>query len=116
MNDKRQWQRIDVDLEAECNCVAQVGEKFRIRVININEQGLCCAVPMTLKPGQKVNLAIDLKVHGKAFLSAKVIWSGYFEKTEQYRAGLRIVDCEPEEHEVFLRFYNFLALQKHKAA
>ena len=55
------------------------------------------------------------KIHGQAFLSAKVIWSGHFEKTQEYRAGLRIVDSEPEEHEVFLRFYNFLALQKRKA-
>ncbi|MBF0122970.1 MAG: PilZ domain-containing protein [Candidatus Omnitrophica bacterium] len=116
MVDKREWQRIDVDLRAECGCASLPSEKFTVRILNINEHGLCCAVPTTLKPGQKINLAMDLRIHGKAFLSAKVIWSGYFEKTEEYRAGLRIIDSEPEEHEVFLRFYNFLALQKRKAS
>lgn len=115
MIDKREWRRLDVDVQAECACPSLPTEKFVIRVLNINEQGLCCAVPTTLKPGQKVSLGVDLKAHGKAFLNTKVVWSGYFEKINEYRAGFKIIDTEKEEYEAFLRFYNFQALKEHKA-
>ncbi len=115
MIDKRQWQRIDVDLQAECGCSSLPSEKFKIRVLNINEHGFCCAVPMTLKPGQKINLALDLKIHGKSFLNAKVIWSGYFETTEEYRAGLRIVDSERKSMKPsfgFIIFWRFKSIKR----
>jgi hypothetical protein len=109
MIDKREWRRVDVDLEAECSCLNMPQEKFKVRVTNINENGLCFAAPSSVQPCHKMAMTFDLKGEGKVNLEVKTIWSGYFEKPAEYRTGVRITHATDEDHEKFLRFY-YLAL------
>ncbi|NLE65749.1 MAG: hypothetical protein GX606_07550 [Elusimicrobia bacterium] len=105
MLDKRQWQRLDVDLSAVCSCSSLPKEKFSLRVININETGTCCVVPLGLKLGQKISFEMELPGRGIVRAVMKVVWSGYFEREGEYRAGLKIVEMPDHVLGVFLAYY-----------
>jgi hypothetical protein len=105
MIDNREWRRVEVDFTAECACLNVPQEKFTVRVIDLNESGLCFAAPSSVHPCQKMVMTFDLKGEGKVSLEVKIVWSGYFEKPGEYRTGVKITQAAPEDHEKFLRYY-----------
>ena len=106
MIDKREWRRVEVKLAAECSCQNLPNEKFKVRVIDINETGFCFAAPASVSPCHKLFVTLDLKGEGSARLEVKTVWSGYFEKPGEYRAGVKISQADPEDLKKYLRFYH----------
>jgi hypothetical protein len=105
MIDNREWRRAQVGFTAECLCLNMPQEKFMVRVININESGLCFAALSSVQPCHKMSMTFDLKGEGTVSLEVKIVWSGYFEKPGEYRTGVKITQAAPEDHEKFLRYY-----------
>jgi hypothetical protein len=106
MIDKREWRRADVDFKAACSCLNMPQEKFTVRVININESGLCFAAPASVQPCNKMIMTFPVKGEGQVSLEVKIVWSGYFEKPGEYRVGVKITRAGAEDLEKFLRFYH----------
>jgi len=106
MIDNREWRRADVDIAAECACLDLPKEKFPVRVININESGLCFATASSVRPRHKMNMMFTLKGEGPVSFEVKIVWSGYFEKPGEYRTGVKITHATPEDLDNFFRFYH----------
>ncbi|MBF0570143.1 MAG: PilZ domain-containing protein [Candidatus Omnitrophica bacterium] len=106
MIDKRELRRIEVDLKAECKCIEPVEKKLKVRVVNINQNGLCCVVPMQLKFGQTASLDVDLQTQGRLCADVAVVWSEHIGKTEEHHVGFKITEIAPEQEAKFFHFYN----------
>lgn len=102
MIDKRSWQRVEVDFHAECSHCAFSRDPFPVRVINLNKSGMCLLTPMELKLGHKFQVMIKAQMGEDICLMIKVVWSGFLDKFSEYRAGVKIVDSDPENLQRFL--------------
>lgn len=103
--EKRQYQRVVIELPAQCEITGPPQMSFPAKVIDIAPEGICFTTPHILKAGTNVSLIVELDREGHVKLTAQVIWSSGAAKTKDCRAGVKIADIAKEDLERFIRFY-----------
>jgi len=109
MQDKREWFRFDIQLNAAARGL-ETSRAHKVTVININQQGFCFVSAGGHKPGDRVELTVELQGLGPARLMTEVVWSGFFKKDGCHHTGVRITTTDPAEHEKFIKFYKLKLL------
>lgn len=106
LNESREWRRVEVNIDAQGEVLAEPGRFFLSRVININPDGMCFTVPEDLKSGQEVRLTMDLPALGRMEARLRIVWSAFFDLTKSHRAGGKFEAMAKGEKEKFQRFYH----------
>jgi len=114
--DKREWQRISVDLPAKCRVIDGPARYDDMHIVDMNQQGCCIKGHVQFQKGQIVRVIIELPFEGQISITGEVIWSGAVDGDEDdFRTGLHFVVDSPLAEEMSLKLYHYCLLRQPKS-
>ena len=103
MNDKRSFQRTNIELKAKINPSDK--EKNEIQVLNLSGGGICIQCNNEVEIGKEIEIQISLAENINVSVKVKVVWLQKENDKDYYKIGMSIIDADSEEFERFLEFY-----------
>lgn len=105
MHEKRQYQRVRIDLPARCRILGLDDVTFATKIIDISPGGICFLTNDKMEIGTTVEFHIEMENHEKIRMKARVAWSEAPKNSEPAKAGVQIVDIDKADLEKFVQFY-----------
>jgi len=112
--DKREWQRIVVDLPAKCRVIDGPARYDMMHIVDMNHQGCCMQGPVQFEKGQVVRVITEIPFEGQVAITGEVVWSGEINKDEDFRTGIRFLIDSPPAEEMSLKLYHYCLLRQPK--
>ena len=85
-NDKREWQRLVVNMQARCRAVDGPACYETTRIVDIHQHGCSVLGPFQFQKGQQVRVVLDLPFEGQISMTGEVKWSEPINDEEIGRA------------------------------
>jgi hypothetical protein len=112
--DKREWQRITVNLPAKCRVVDGPARYDAMSIVDMHHQGCCFEGHMTFEKGQVVRIIVEIPFEGQVSVTAEVAWSGLVNDRDDIRTGVHFLIDSPVAEEMSLKLYHYCLLRQPK--
>jgi Tfp pilus assembly protein PilZ len=112
--EKREWQRISVDLPAKCRLIDGPARYDDVHIVDMNHQGCCIEGHAPFIKGDMVRLIVEIPFEGQVGVTGEVIWSGPVNNDEDFRTGMHFVIDNPPAEEMSLKLYHYCLLRQPK--
>ena len=112
--DKREWQRVSVDLPARCRVIDGPARYDMTRIVDMHHQGCCLEGQSRLEKGQVVRVIVEIPFEGQINVTGEVVWCGPVNDNDDVRAGLRFLIDSPPAEEMCLKLYHYCLLRQPK--
>ncbi len=106
MSEQRRSRRSAIELAASFGIGDDPRPQREVKIDNISSGGFCFIAKQRLRPGQHLDVAVDLDLHDQVIVPVKVMWTQKMGKAGQYRIGVQIVESKDPNFARFLEFYN----------
>ena len=115
--DKREWQRISVDLPARCRVIDGPARYDDMHIVDMNHQGCCMEGHVQFQKGNVVRIITDIPFEGQIGVIGEVVWSGAVnsDDEENFRTGIHFVIDGPAAEEMSLKLYHYCLLRQPKS-
>jgi hypothetical protein len=113
--EKREWQRIVVDLPARCRVVDGPARYDDMRIVDMNQQGCCLEGYIQFQKGDVVRIIVEIPFEGQISLTGDVVWSGAVDKDEDFRTGVHFLVDSALAEEMALKLYHYCLLRQPKS-
>ena len=112
--DKREWQRVAVDLPAQCCLVDGAVKDEIIRIVDVHQQGCCIQGRVYFEKGKRVRVMVEIPFEGPVSITGEVAWSGPVNGQDDLRTGMRFLIDTPLAQETCLKLYHHCLLRRPK--
>ena len=113
--EKREWQRVSVDLPAKCRLIDGPARYDDMNIVDMNHQGCCIEGHLQFQKGDMLRIIIEIPFEGQLNITAEVIWSGLINNDEDFRTGVHFVIDSPAAEEMSLKLYHYFLLRQPKS-
>ena len=104
MQEKRQYERCDIDMPAQCRLSSNPDCSYDTSVINISGEGLGIVSSALFKKYDTIEIKLKLEDVGDVVIKAQVMWKKEIA-VECYSCGDTIIDADHKDHDKFIHFY-----------
>lgn len=112
--DKREWQRVAVDLPAKCRLLDGLAHYDAVRIVNMHHQGCCLEGQVRFQKGDRIRVVVEVPFEGQLSITGDVVWSGMVNDRDEFRTGVRFLIDSPPAEEMCLKLYHYCLLRQPK--
>ncbi|MFH0754676.1 MAG: PilZ domain-containing protein [Candidatus Omnitrophota bacterium] len=115
MQEQRQFQRIDVAVEAKCKAMGDAPGPYKnIEIVDIHHQGCRLVGSVDFSRGEEVCLLADFPQEGQLQFQAVAAWSKPIYKNTLFETGMRFLTDDRLSEETYLKLYHFCLINQSK--
>lgn len=113
--DKREWQRVVVDLPAKCRAVDGPARYDMVRILDMHHKGCCLEGNVHFQKGEVIRVLVEIPFEGQVHMTGAVAWSGSLDDQDVFRTGMKFFIDSPPAEEMCLKLYHYCLLRQPKS-
>ncbi len=112
--EKREWQRVSVDLPAKCRIIDGPARYDATQIVDMHHQGCGLEGHVQFQKGDMLRVIVDIPFEGQVSVTGEVVWSGPVNDDGDFRTGIHFLIDSPPAEEMCLKLYHYCLLRQPK--